>query len=180
MATPDGRLAILDWALTTQLSKAQCEAVVQLVLGALTLNVSRIDAAIEALGQTVSKERVQVAVRESIRQVRLGCFPGFDWLSALMDTLAATSAVRFPEEIILFRKALLTLSGVVADVSPQMAMDSVLVWQGVNQFAGGLLWRPWAATNSRDVVGAHLSNADLLGLWAELPVTVLRFWGGGR
>ena len=180
MATPDGRLAILDWALTTQLSKAQCEAIVQLVLGALTLNVSRIDAAIEVLGQTVSKERVQVAVRESIRQVRLGCFPGFDWLSALMDTLAAASAMRFPEEIILFRKALLTLSGVVADVSPQMAMDSVLVWQGVNQFAGGLLWRPWVAANSRDVVGAHLSNADLLGLWAELPATVLRFWGGGR
>ncbi|MFZ4536976.1 AarF/UbiB family protein [Propionivibrio sp.] len=179
MATPDGRLAILDWALTTKLSKAQCEAVVQLVLGALTLNDQRICAAIAALGETVDKERMQAAVMESIRQVRLGRFPGFDWLSALMDTLAATSAVRFQEEIILFRKALLTLSGVVADVSPKAAMDSVLVWQGLSQFASGLLWRPWALANSRNVVGAHLSNADLIGLWAELPLTVLRYWGGG-
>ena len=180
MATPDGRLAILDWALTTQLSKVQCEAVVQLVLGALTLNVSRIETAIEALGQTVSKERLHFAVKESIRQVSLGRFPGFDWFSALLDALAAVSAVRFPEEIILFRKALLTLTGVVADVSPQVAIDSVLVRQGVNQFTDGLMWRPWVAVNSRDMVGAHLSNADLMGLWAELPGTVLRFWCGGR
>ena len=137
MATPDGRLAILDWALTTHLSKAQCEAVVQLLLGALTLNPGRVYAAIETLGQPIDPEPVQVAVLESIQQVRRGHFPGVDWLVSLMDTLASTSAVRFPEEVILFRKALLTLSGVVDDVSPDVSMDGVLIRQGAIEFGSG-------------------------------------------
>ncbi|MBL8415886.1 MAG: phosphotransferase [Propionivibrio sp.] len=180
MATADGRLAILDWALTTQLSKVQCEAVVQLILGALTLNDRRVCAAIALLGQPLDEAQIQFAVAQSIRQVQLGTFPGFDWLTALMDRLASTSAVRFPEDVILFRKALLTLSGVIADVSQEVRMNSILVMQGVTRFAGGLMWRPWAAPFSRATVGAHLSNADLLALWAELPVTALRYLAGGN
>ena len=178
MATPDGRLAIIDWALTTRLSKRQCEAVVQLVLGAVTLNDRRICTAIAVLGQPVDDARVQAAVKESIRQVRCGNFPGFGWMTSLMDTLASTSAVRFPEEVILFRKALLTLSGVLPDVSPQMNMDGVLIREGAMRFFKGLAWRPWVWADSRGRVGAHLSNADLFGLWAELPATALRFWVG--
>ncbi len=178
IATPDGRLAIIDWALTTQLSKAQCEAVVQLALGAATLNDGRVYAAIAALGQPVDIASVQVTVTESIRQVRCGRFPGFDWVSSLMDTLAATSAVRFPEELLLFRKALLTLSGVVADVSEQATIDSILIRHGATDFIEGLPWRPWSWPYCREQVGGHLSNADLFGLWLELPATVLRFWVG--
>ncbi|MCB1965195.1 MAG: AarF/ABC1/UbiB kinase family protein [Candidatus Accumulibacter sp.] len=179
LATPDGRLAIIDWALTTRLTKPQCEAVVQLVLGAVTLNERRVCGAISALGQPLDEARVQGAVSEAIRQVRCGCFPGFDWMTSLMDKLASTSAVRFPEEVALFRKALLTLSGVVADVSEQKAMDGVLVRHGAAQFLRGLLWRPWTWADSR-AVGAHLSTADLVGLWADLPATTLRFWTGDR
>jgi hypothetical protein len=64
-------------------------------------------------------------------------------MTSLLDSLAASSAVRFPEEIALFRKALLTLSAVAADVSEQMAVDSVLVRHGATQFLQGLLRRPW-------------------------------------
>jgi ubiquinone biosynthesis protein len=180
MATADERLAILDWALTTRLSKQQCEAVVQLLLGALLLSESRVCTAIDALGQVVDGERVHLAVIESMRQVRLGRFPGFDWLNSLMDNLALTSAVRFPEEMSLFRKALLTLSGVATDVSAQLSIDSVLIRHGATEFGSGLLWRPWALPDARASVGAHLSNADLFGLWAELPATALRYWSGDR
>ncbi|EXI90786.1 MAG: putative ubiquinone biosynthesis protein UbiB [Candidatus Accumulibacter regalis] len=179
LATADGRLAIIDWALTTRLTKAQCEAVVQLVLGAVTLNETRVCTAIAALGQPGDETRVQVAVSAAIAQVRCGRFPGFDWMTSLMDSLAAASAVRFPEEIALFRKALLTLSGVVADVSGQTGMDGVLVRHGAAQFLRGLMWRPWAWADSR-AVGAHLSTADLVGLWADLPATTLRFLAGDR
>jgi ubiquinone biosynthesis protein len=179
-ATPDGRLAIIDWALTTRLTKAQCEAVVQLGLGAAMLNEARVCTAIAALGQLLDEARVRVAVSAAIHQVRAGRFPGFDWMTSLMDGLAATSAVRFPEEIALFRKALLTLSGVAADVSEHLAMDSVLVRHGAASFLQGLLWqRPWAWADSR-AVGAHLSTADLVGLWADLPATTLRFLAGER
>ncbi|WP_291991859.1 AarF/UbiB family protein [Candidatus Accumulibacter sp. ACC003] len=179
LATPDGRLAIIDWALTARLSKAQCEAVVQLGLGALTLNDARVCAAIAALGQTLDVVRVQVAVTAALQQVRGGRFPGFGWMTSLLDALGSTSAVRFPEDVVLFRKALLSLSGVVADVSEQMAVDGILIRQGASQFVKGLLRRPWNWADSR-AVGAHVSNADLVGLWAELPATTLRYLGGGR
>ena len=176
MATPDGRLAILDWALTAQLSAPQCEAVVQLVLGALTLNDRRVRTAIAALGQPVDQATVQVVVGAALEEVRRGRFPGFAWMTSMMDTLAATSAVRFPEEVTLFRKALLTLSGVVADISPSATIDEVLVREGMGAFIRGLPGRPWAWPDSRQRMGAHISNADLVGLGVELPVAALRFW----
>jgi len=179
LATPDGRLAILDWALTTTLAKRQCESVVQLVLGALTLNDRRVCAAIAALGESVDDAQVQVAVRQAIGEVRRGTFPGFEWMTSLLDALAATSAVRFPEEVSLFRKALLTLSGVAADVSQDMTMDGVLIREGASQFIRSLWWRPWIWADSRRQGGAHLSNADLFGLGAELPASTLRFLTGG-
>lgn len=101
-------------------------------------------------------------------------------MTSLLDALAATSAVRFPEEVSLFRKALLSLSGVAADVSPDMTMDGVLVREGASQFIKSLWWRPWIWADSRLRGGAHLSNADLFGLGAELPASTLRFWTGGR
>jgi hypothetical protein len=69
---------------------------------------------------------------------------------------------------------LLTLTGVVADVSPQLRMDSVLIRAGLAQFVAGLPLRPWVWADSRDRVGAHLSNIDLLGLCAEWPAAALR------
>lgn len=180
LATPDGRLAILDWALTTTLSKRQCEAVVQLALGALTLNDRRVRAAIAGLGHVIDGEQVQAAVGQAIGEVRSGRFPGFDWMTSLLDALAATSAVRFPEEVSLFRKALLTLSSVAADVSPDMAVDGVLVREGASQFIASLWWRPWVWPDLRPRGGAHLSNADLFGLGAEIPASALRFWAGSR
>jgi ubiquinone biosynthesis protein len=176
LAMPDGRLAILDWALTTTLTKRQCESVVQLVLGALTLNDRRVCAAIAALGQSVDDAQVQAAVRQAIGQVRGGSFPGFEWMTSLLDSLAATSTVRFAEEVSLFRKALLTLSGVAADVSQEMTMDGVLIREGASQFIRSLWWRPWVWADSRRSGSAHLSNADLFGLGAELPASTLRFW----
>jgi ubiquinone biosynthesis protein len=180
IATPDGRLGIIDWALTTRLSKRQCEAVVQLVLGALLLNEQRICAAIDALGQTVDPAARQIAVERALRAVRSGRFPGFTWMTSLLDTLASASVVRFPEEVFLFRKSLLTLTGVVADVAQAVSADEVLIREGAREFLAGLPWRPWTWTFSRAAAGAHLSNADLFALWAELPATSLRFWLGAR
>lgn len=180
LTTADGRLAIIDWALTTRLSKRQCEAVVQLLLGALTLSDRRACAAIAALAEPVDHARLQLAVGKAIGQVRTGRFPGVDWMTSLLDEVAMASAVRFPEEMTLFRKALLTLSGVVDDVSPRASIDRVLLREGALRFFSGLAWRPWIRTDSRPCVAAHVSNADLLAFCTELPFTALSFWLGVR
>jgi ubiquinone biosynthesis protein len=173
--TNDGRLAILDWALVTILSKEQCAAVVQAVAGALTQDEVATQQAIESLGTSSDSLALQAAVATGLRQVRAGAFPGFDWLMGLLDGLGTAGAIQFPEELTLFRKTLLTLSGVLDDVSEQIAIDDVLIRSGLLQCYRELAARGMAHFESREF-GSHLSNADWFRLWAGLPMTVLRYW----
>jgi hypothetical protein len=100
-----------------------------------------------------------------------------DWLMALLDRLGTAGAMQFPENLTLFRKALLTLSGVIGDVSGQPSIDEVLVMTGLAQFGREWPARPFAPFASR-AFGTHWSNADGFGLWAGWPLTVARYWTG--
>jgi ubiquinone biosynthesis protein len=174
----DGRLAILDWSLVARLSKAQREGVVQLVLGALTLDDGRICRALAALaGKPPQGAALWPAVADALRQVRRGVFPGVEWLLGLLDRLATSGAMAFPEELVLFRKALLSLSGVVADVSAACSRDRVLINVGAERFVRDLPGRARTPADSR-AFATHVSTADLLGLWASFPATSARFWIG--
>ncbi|HAO33457.1 MAG TPA: AarF/UbiB family protein [Candidatus Competibacter sp.] len=175
LVTRDGRLAILDWALVTILNKAQCVAVVQAVAGALTQDEAATAQAIETLGSGSDPAAVRAAVAAGLRQVRRGTFPGFDWLMGLLDGLGVAGAIQFPEELTLFRKTLLTLSGVLNDVSGQMSIDEVLIKSALVQCYRELAARGMAPFESRDF-GSHLSNADWFRLWASLPMTAIRYW----
>ena len=173
--TGDGRLAILDWALVTPLSKAQRVAVVQAVANALTLNEGGLFHALAALGNPSDPATLHAAVAAGLRQVRQGMFPGMDWLMALLDRLGTAGAMQFPENLTLFRKSLLTLAGVISDVSGQPSMDEVLILTGLMQCSREWAVRGLAPFDSR-AFGSHLSNADWFGLWAGLPLTVTRYW----
>ena len=173
--TRDGRLAILDWALVTVLSKAQCVAVVQAVAGALTQDEATTVQAIETLGRPSDPTALRAAVATGLRQVRRGTFPGFGWLMGLLDGLGTAGAIQFPEELTLFRKTLLTLTGVVDDVSGQISVDEVLIRGGLVQCYRELALRGMAPFDSREF-GSHLSNADWFRLWAGLPMTAIRYW----
>ena len=175
--TNNGRLAILDWALVTPLSKAQRVAVVQAVASALTLNEDGLSRALAALGNPSDPAVLRAAVAAGLRQVRQGTFPGMDWLMALLDRLGTAGAMQFPENLTLFRKSLLTLAGVVSDVSGQPSVDEVLILTGLMQCSREWAARGLAPFESR-AFGSHLSNADWFGLWAGLPLTVSRYWAG--
>lgn len=177
LVTRDGRLAILDWALVTSLGKAQRIAVVQAVACALTQDETGLSRALAALGHSSDPATLRAAIAAGLRQVRQGTFPGMDWLMALLDRLGTTGAMQFPEELTLFRKALLTLSGVISDVSGQPSIDEVLVGTGLAQFSREWAVRPLAPFDSR-AFGTHWSNADGFGLWAGWPLTVARYWTG--
>lgn len=175
--THDGRLAILDWALVTPLDKAQRVAVVQAVASALTLNESGLFHALAALGNPSDPTALRAAVVAGLRQVRQGTFPGMDWLMALLDRLGTAGAMQFPENLTLFRKSLLTLAGVIGDVSDRPSIDEVLILTGLMQCSQEWAVRGLAPFASR-AFGSHLSNADWFSLWAGLPVTVVRYWTG--
>lgn len=175
--TSDGRVAILDWALVAEIDKRQREAAIQVIVGALMLDSGRICRSLEDLGDLLDAAKTRDAVSAAVENVRLGEFPGIEWMTALFDRLAAAQALRFPDALILFRKSLLTLSGVVADISETPSVDSVIMRTGWLDLLGGLPFRPLAAMDSRSR-GTHLSNADLFGIWAGLPATAARFWTG--
>lgn len=175
--TADGRVALLDWALTTELTLGQREAVVRALLGAATLDASLVRRSIAELGRVSDDAALRAAVAAGLRSVRFGIFPGFDWLTGMLDDLARDGRIHFPEETTLFRKLLLTLQGVARDVSGDVSVDRVLVRTGINTFAGELGERPTAPLTSRDF-GSHVSNLDLASAWAALPWVPTRFWLG--
>jgi len=177
LAADDGRLAIVDWALIVEFSMAQRAAVVQAMVGALTLDKPRTIRAVSSLGTILDRPKLDAAVVAAFRLVRRGTLPGFEWLTTLLQVLTTSGAMQFPEELMLFRKALLTMSEVAGDVSGQASVVAVLTKAGAAQFFRELLRRPLSPIGSRDF-GSHLSNADLMWTWVALFFIPSRFWIG--
>jgi ubiquinone biosynthesis protein len=177
LAADDGRLAIVDWALIVEFSMTQRAAVVQAMVGALTLDKKRTIRAVASLGTTLDRPKLEDAVSAAFRLVRRGTLPGFEWLTTLLQVLTTSGAMQFPEELMLFRKALLTMSEVAGDVSGQASVVAVLTKAGATQFFRELLRRPLSPIGSRDF-GSHLSNVDLMRTWVALFFIPSRFWIG--
>lgn len=176
-AMPDGKLAIFDWALTTQLNAAQLAAVVQALLCAAALDEPGVMSALAELGAVKREGDLRSAVSKGLGEVRRGTFPGFAWLTPLLDDLGRSGTLAFPEETALFRKSLLTLTGVVRDVWPSASIDEVLVKSGGCQLIAESWLRPLAPLESR-VFGTHLSSEDLLRFLSTFAWTPARYLVG--
>ena len=173
-ATTDGRLAILDWALVTELLDSERAAVVRAMLGAFALDENETCRAIETLGNVRDSAAIREIVTEQLRGVRHGKLPAFEWLIALLDKLARAAAIHFPQGTTLFRKSLLTLSGVIRDVSPKTSLDGVLIGTGARQFLSEFTSRTLAPTRSR-AFGTHVSNADLVTAFTAMQYAPAKF-----
>ncbi len=177
-STPDERLAILDWTLVGRLDKEQRIDLVQLVLGGITLDEARVCRAVSRLGRTLPDEfRLRDRVRAAIKEVRQGRLPGFDWSQRLLDGVAISTGMSFPENLMLFRKALLTLSGVVADITKAGSLDRVMLNQGLRQFSSEWSSRMFADPTSRSY-GTHVANVELMELAVSWPATLSAYWHG--
>jgi len=173
--TEDHRLAILDWSLVGHLDKTEREQTAQIVLGALNLDPYRVRRAIAAMAvnepdETALREVVDRAVGALYRTEP----PSLCWLLNLLGDAMFKAGVGFGEDLVLFRKSVLTLEGVAADVSTGTSLGKVL------PLSGGLeLLREWARRSvaspiSRDF-GTHVSNLDLLSLYFAAPSAAGRF-----
>jgi ubiquinone biosynthesis protein len=173
-AMPDGKLAIFDWALTTELSNTQMAAVVRTLLCAAALDEPGVVGALGVLGAVEREPDLRAAVAGALADVRHGTFPGFGWLTPLLDELGRSGTLAFPEEMALFRKSLLTLTGVIHDVWPDASIDQVLLASGSRRFITESWLRPLAPLESR-VFGTHLSSEDLLRIMSTLAWTPERY-----
>ncbi len=95
--TDDGCLAILDWSLVGTLGVRERVAIVQVLLGAITLDSPRIVAELQQLAdrQQRDDEALEAVVHDAVKQIRHGKFPGLGWLMALLDDSRARRRTAF-------------------------------------------------------------------------------------
>jgi len=174
--TEDERLAILDWSLTGYLGKVERVHMVQLLLGALTLDPKRIAREIEALAQApVDASALEAVVDKAVAKLYTGKFPGFRWSQSLLDEASLAAGVQFSSELLLYRKSILTLEGVIKDISGESSIGRVFSAAAIRQFVCELTARTLTPPTSRHF-GTHVSNLDLVALYWGGPTAAARFW----
>jgi hypothetical protein len=117
-------------------------------------------------------------VREGLGRLGYARLPGFSWLLELLDTAVERTGLTARADLLLFRKALHTLSDLVLDIGEgEGAIDSALF----SVFAQKLIaeWpQRWLAAPDSRAFATRLSNLDLAGLMLQYPVLTARFWTG--
>ena len=88
--------------------------------------------------------------------------PGLRWVIDLLDNLTR-AGVRFPQRLLLFRKAFLTLLGVLADLWQADLLEETLTAEALVRFMWEWPLRWWKPLGDRDYA-THVSSADLLNL----------------
>ncbi|HRO59905.1 MAG TPA: hypothetical protein PK177_12195, partial [Burkholderiaceae bacterium] len=88
---------------------------------------------------------------------------------------ALASPLPVPAELALLRKSWLSLSGVIADLAPELSPDFPLLDVGLRRFFVELPARMLALPNSRDFA-THLSNADIAAAGSGWGFVWLRWW----
>lgn len=176
MLTNEGRLAILDWSLVGRLARSDRVQLMQVIVAALTLDASRVARAIAVMSSaTPDESALRSVVEEGLRRIRRGERPGIRWLTDLMNLAVSRTGVRFNTGMLLFRKVMLTLEGVVAHVAPDFSIDAVLISSAMQNFVREwperLLWGA-----STGPFRTNLSNSDLLELAYAGPATAARYW----
>jgi ubiquinone biosynthesis protein len=179
-ATPDGRLALLDWSLVGRLPKAHRVALTQILIGALTVDAGRIRHAITGLANgRVDDNALARLVADRVATLNRGVWPGMSWLMGLMDDAVTRARCRFSGDLVVYRKVMQTLDGVIPDVSPACRADRVLTASLMRQLAAEWGERAMTLPFSRQFA-THLSNLDLTQLMMSVPLIGSRQWIGFR
>jgi ubiquinone biosynthesis protein len=180
LLTRDHRLAILDWSLATTLSEERRVAFVQIILGAVTLDAGRVAAALAVLSEQreCDGSAVRSVIDASLGRMRHGQLPGLLWLTTLLDNVVQVAGMRFGAEMLLMRKMLHALEGVIADIgADRRCIDAVLLSDFFKRMAVEWPYR-WLVLPDNRAFATRLSNADLVGVVMNLPLTATRFWLG--
>ena len=176
--TAEGRLAILDWSLAGQLHQNARAAMTQIILAALTLNGEKISRSVRGLAHRGSVDRpaLDAIVRNRLEQLRRGRLPNLTWVIGLLDDATQRAGLRVATDLVVFRKSLLTLAGVVAELAEsEGAIDAEVLTSFAQRFLAELPSR-WCACPGYREYATHVSNADLLEVALGWPLAGARFW----
>lgn len=177
-----GEVVILDWALVERLSREQRRQTVLLVLAVALRDAQRMYDAISMLAEddllmdTTQAALVRGHIAQFLRSLSPLTVPGFAQVMTLLDGMAF-SGLRFPPPLLMFRKALFTLEGVLHDIAPEVQPDIALgryALKLMSREAPGRLLRP--LTDTSNTFRTHLSNYDLTMLVLSIPLLGNRLW----
>lgn len=176
--TTDGRLAMLDWSLAGHLGEVERVCLVQALVGAVTLRPQRVSAALNAL--TVDgcqrPQALEQVVDQWLRKLRHGHTPGMSWLVGMLDAAVQVAGLRVSAEMLVFRKALHTLEGVVHEIGPTGHwIDDAARSEFVRHLFAEAPLRVLAHPASR-AFATRLSNFDLAEVWASAPLAAANYW----
>lgn len=154
------QLAILDWALTESLSRDQRRHLALMFLMLALRNSEGVCEHIQALSRSRRRVRKQGAiiedtVREFVEQMPLQRFPRPLDATSLLQAIAY-KGVRLPAPLLMLRKVLFTLDGILhevagAEVNVQFVMAARLLrnWMsGWGNFGSPLSFRDWLLVQS--------------------------------
>ncbi len=176
--TTDHRLAVLDWSLVGFLGDRERVCLTQLLIGAVTQDSIRILKNLQDLGD---KDRLNQTVLGEIvsrwlAQIKPGSFPGFSWVMGLLDDAVQQANLRINADLLLFRKTMHTLDGVINDISPaENPTQKVLLREFIGQFVREFPDRWFASPNSRNFA-TRLSNIDIAEMMMTVPWAAMTFW----
>jgi ubiquinone biosynthesis protein len=172
-ATADGRVAILDWSLAGHLEKSDRERLVDAFLGAVQLDLEQTATAIEQIAERVEDpQALRATVAEALGHIWHDELPDTSWFVRLFEDLVAVG-VHFPPQMLLFRKSLFVLQGVLGEIDPQCSSARVMVGEALAwllaEWPGRYLALPWSRA-----FASQLSNVDLMWLYCSAPIAVTR------
>lgn len=180
LLTPEGRIVLLDWSLAGTLRQREREAMVHAVLGAMLRDERLVVAMLEALCEDapVNKAALRAVVREAVRPLRVGQFPGFSWLIGLMDAAVEQAGLTARADLLMFRKALHTMNDLVLDMGASEGAIDLALFSGFTEKLIAEWPIRWLAAPDSRAFATRLSNLDLAGLMFQSPLLTTRFWTG--
>ncbi len=169
MIDREGRLVPLDWCLASHLDLVARAAIARVLVGALARDTGAILAAIESLAiRPVDRGSLRTVVERHVRALAPLEPPGLAWSMGMLDEAVTLAGLRIGAPLLAFRKALLTLDGVLSDVAPDFSLDRALIASFLPRLVAEWPWRAVLAPESR-LLPTRITNADLARLAVALP-----------
>ena len=178
-----GRLhvSLLDWSQSGRLAKQWRIAILKFIQGVLLEDGKMICRAVASLSEDDGDDALPGRVRAAVDEVRLmkayRAAPLVKKAFIMLDRLSI-QGIRFPKDLLLFRKTFFTLSGLLTDLDPEFDMDRA-VMAHLRELILGELPKRLAALlvpiiDSPERYRSLLSNKDLQVLLFSYAIDCIR------
>ncbi len=166
---PDQRIGVLDWGLAVTLTKIERRQLVELALGLWLLEVPKIAAALEKLVTPLSD--LTLLIRHSLPQ-RYSLMPSLSETLHWVEQLALRGVIRLPSHLLILRKTLFMLKGLVnVGHANEHWETAFLEWGLLCALQDNL---PWQFDDTQ--TQSHLSHFDLWQLAVSSAGLPARLW----